>query len=128
MAVSFKRTLMEILTDWPDDLPLEGWHACGEVEFGFGNADSQLELWEPVFPVRRGRNFSRLRDRPPAHNGADVGLREPRRSQGALRCDVRRPRLARVHRRDLEIEAILADDAMIMNPTRFAQVVAMEWV
>jgi hypothetical protein len=42
----------------------------------------------------------RLRDRPPVHNGADVRLREPRRSRGAPRCDVRRPRLARVDQRD----------------------------
>jgi hypothetical protein len=59
MAVSLKRALMEILTDWPDDRPSEGRDACGEAEFGFGNADPQLEreFWEPVFPVRRGRNF-----------------------------------------------------------------------
>jgi hypothetical protein len=39
------------------------------------------------------------------HNGADdVGLREPRRSYGAPWCDVRRPRLARVHRRDLDAQ------------------------
>jgi uracil-DNA glycosylase len=58
MPVSLKRALMEILTDWPDDLPQ--WRdACGEVELGFGNADPQLELefWEPVFPVHRGRSF-----------------------------------------------------------------------
>jgi hypothetical protein len=59
MAVSLKRALMEILTDWPDDRPPEWWDACGEVELGFGNADPQLELEfrEPVFPVCRGRNF-----------------------------------------------------------------------
>jgi uracil-DNA glycosylase len=59
MAVSLKRALMEILTDWPDDLPPKRRDACGEVELGFGNVDPQLELEfrEPVFPVRRGRNF-----------------------------------------------------------------------
>jgi len=101
MAVSLKRALMELLTDWPDDLPPEWRDACAEVELGFDNADLQLAFGEPVVPVRRDRNFPRLRDRPPAHNGADVGLREPRRSRGALRRDVRRPQLARVHRRDL---------------------------
>lgn len=43
MAVSLKRALMEILTDWPDDLAAEWRDACGEVEFGFGNPDPQLE-------------------------------------------------------------------------------------
>jgi uracil-DNA glycosylase len=59
MAVSLKRALMEILTDWPDDLPPQWRNPCGGVELGFGNADLQLELefWEPVFPVRRGGNF-----------------------------------------------------------------------
>jgi len=61
MAISLKRGLMEIiLTDWPDDLPSEWRGACGEVAFGFGNADPQFELefLEPVFPVP-GQRFSR---------------------------------------------------------------------
>jgi uracil-DNA glycosylase len=59
MAVSLKCALMEILTDWPDGRPSERRDACGEAEFGFGNADPQVEreFWEPVFPARRGRNF-----------------------------------------------------------------------
>jgi hypothetical protein len=44
MAVSLKRAVMEILTDWPDDLPPEWRDTCGEVELGSGNADPQLEL------------------------------------------------------------------------------------
>jgi choline dehydrogenase-like flavoprotein len=44
MAVSLKRALMEILTDWPHDLPSEWRDACGEVELGFGNADPRLEF------------------------------------------------------------------------------------
>ena len=38
MAVSLKRALMEILTDWHCDAPSEWRDACGEVEFGSGNA------------------------------------------------------------------------------------------
>ena len=42
MVVSLKRALMEILTDWPDDLRPEWRDACGELELGFGNADPFL--------------------------------------------------------------------------------------
>jgi hypothetical protein len=35
MAVSLKRALMEILTDWPDDLSPEWRNACGEVQLGY---------------------------------------------------------------------------------------------
>jgi uracil-DNA glycosylase len=56
MAVSF--ALMEIVTDWPHDLPPEWRDACGEVEFGFGKAVPRLEFWGPVFLVRRGRNLT----------------------------------------------------------------------
>lgn len=42
MVVSLKRALMEILTDWPDDLRPELQDACGELELGFGNADPFL--------------------------------------------------------------------------------------
>ena len=61
MAVSLS-ALMEILTDWPDDLPTEWRDACGEMEPGLGNADPQLdpEFSEPVFPVHPGRNFPGL--------------------------------------------------------------------
>jgi hypothetical protein len=57
VAVSLKRALMEILTDWPDDLTREWRDACSEEELGFGHADPEFELesWEPAFPVRRGR-------------------------------------------------------------------------
>ena len=34
--------LMEILTDWPDDLRPELQDACSELELGFGNADPFL--------------------------------------------------------------------------------------
>jgi hypothetical protein len=43
MAVSPKRALMVIRTGCPDDLAAEWPDACGEVEFGFGNPDPQLE-------------------------------------------------------------------------------------
>jgi uracil-DNA glycosylase len=81
MAVSLKRALMEILTDWPDDLPPEQRDACGEVELGFGNADPQIELefGKPVFPVRRGRNFP----------GTPVGARMLRAFEGIPPHNVR---------------------------------------
>lgn len=59
MAVSLRRALEEILANWRDDLPPEWRNACGRAELGFDDVDPQLELefWEPVFPVRRGRVF-----------------------------------------------------------------------
>jgi len=134
MAVSIKRTLMEILTDWPDDLPAERWDACGEMEFGFGNADPQLELefGGPVFPVRRGRHFPAMpvgahmlrafEGIPPHHVRCVILGQNPFPAPDSATGDPDRQKLVGAIR---EIEAILAEDAMIMNPTRFAPVVAM---
>jgi uracil-DNA glycosylase len=133
MTVSLKRALMEILTGWPDDLPPEWRDACSEVELGLGNVDPQLELefWEPVFPVRRGRNFP----------GMPVGAHMLRACEGIpphhVRCVILGqnsypapdfatgdPDWQKFVGEIWEIEAILAEDVMIMNPARFAQVVA----
>jgi len=119
MAVSLKRALMEILTDWPDDRPPELRDACGEVEFGFGNVDPKLvlEFWKPVFPVRRGRNFP----------GMPAGAHTLRAFEGIpphhVRCVI--PGLDPYPAPDFANEAILGQDVMIMNPARFARVVAM---
>jgi len=119
MAVSLKRALMEILTDWPDDLPPEWRDAGGEVELGLGNVDPQLELAfrEPVFPVRRGRNFP----------GMPAGAHTLRAFEGIPPHHVRCVILGQdpYPAPDFATEAILAQDVMIMNPARFAPVVAM---
>jgi uracil-DNA glycosylase len=77
MAVSLKRALMEILTDWPLDRPPQWRGACGEVELG--NADPRLEFREPVFPVRRAGNFT----------GMPVGAHMLRAFEGIPPHDVR---------------------------------------
>jgi hypothetical protein len=96
MAVSLKRALMEILTDWPDDLPPEWRDACGEVELGFGNADPQPGS------SRFHRHWRWVR-----------GLR------------ARQPPFVDPDNKALLLEAVLARDVMIMNPARFSPVVAM---
>ena len=137
MAVSLKRALIEILSDWPDDLAPEWRDACGEVELGFGNADPQFELefWEPVFPVRRGRYFpgmpvGALRDHP-ARADTVLALENPfllcnqrhrEARRGALYAD---PDWQEFIDEIWALKAILAQDVTIMNPARFAPVVAM---
>lgn len=59
MPVSLEIAMREILAGWPEDLAPE-WRAIGgAVALGFEAIDPalQLEYWEPVFPVRRGRVF-----------------------------------------------------------------------
>lgn len=59
MSVRLVDALRETLEGWIDDLP-EVWRtALGEVELGFADSDPNLEMeiWEPIFPPRRGRTF-----------------------------------------------------------------------
>ena len=54
-----REAMVEILHDWQDDLPAEWSAVLGPISLGFGGIDPTLELepWEPVFPVRRGKHF-----------------------------------------------------------------------
>ncbi|MEX0954947.1 MAG: uracil-DNA glycosylase [Rhizobiaceae bacterium] len=59
MTVRLVDALRETLEGWIDDLP-EAWReVLSEVELGFADSDAnlKLELWEPIFPPRRGRLF-----------------------------------------------------------------------
>ncbi|MBO6716737.1 MAG: uracil-DNA glycosylase [Rhizobiaceae bacterium] len=51
--------MRETLEGWIDDLPAVWRTALGPVELGFADSDESLELeiWEPIFPPRRGRTF-----------------------------------------------------------------------
>ncbi len=59
MSVRLLDALRETLQGWVDDLP-EAWRPIlSDVELGFSDSDPDLELeiWEPIFPPRRGRTF-----------------------------------------------------------------------
>lgn len=59
MTVSLKAAMAECLSGWQSDLD-DGWRACaGNVELDFAAIpdDLELEVWEPIFPVRRGKHF-----------------------------------------------------------------------
>lgn len=59
MTLGLKSAMAEMLTGWQDDLPPVWRHALGPIELGFAQMDDTLDLepWEPIFPVRRGRHF-----------------------------------------------------------------------
>jgi uracil-DNA glycosylase len=59
MPVRLVEALKEMLAGWQDDLPPAWLSVLGNVELGFADCDPECELdhWEPIFPVRRGRRF-----------------------------------------------------------------------
>lgn len=59
MALELKSAMMDVLAGWQDDLPPAWRHALGHIELGFEQMDPglDLEIWEPIFPVRRGKHF-----------------------------------------------------------------------
>lgn len=59
MTMELKSAMAEVLDGWQGDLPVAWRDALGPVELGFDDMDSALalEVWEPVFPVRKGRHF-----------------------------------------------------------------------
>lgn len=59
MTMRLKTAMEEFLSDWPADLP-ESWRALlGNVALDFDGIapELELEIWEPIFPVRRGKHF-----------------------------------------------------------------------
>lgn len=59
MTMLLRAAMEEFLSDWSTDLP-EPWRALlGHVALDFDGIASELELevWEPIFPVRRGKHF-----------------------------------------------------------------------
>jgi uracil-DNA glycosylase len=68
MPLPLKDAMREVLADWPEDLDPAWRAAIGETDLGFEAIDPGLTLepWEPVFPVRRGKQF------PGAPRGAHI--------------------------------------------------------
>ncbi len=59
MAMLLRAAMEEFLSDWSADLH-EPWRALlGHAALNFEGIPSELELevWEPIFPVRRGKHF-----------------------------------------------------------------------
>lgn len=59
MALRLGSVMRSILEGWRQDLDPAWAAALGDVDLGFDAIDPalELELWEPIFPARRGRNF-----------------------------------------------------------------------
>ncbi len=59
MAMSLREAMVQTFVGWEADLP-EAWRAeLGTVGDHFDAVDAELDfdLWEPIFPARRGRHF-----------------------------------------------------------------------
>ena len=59
MPMRLREAMAETFAGWEGDLP-DAWRdALGAVGDDFGRIDADLELepWEPIFPVRRGKTF-----------------------------------------------------------------------
>lgn len=59
MPMRLREAMAETFAGWEDDLPPVWRDALGAVGDDFSRIDADLELepWEPIFPVRRGRVF-----------------------------------------------------------------------
>jgi uracil-DNA glycosylase len=59
MPMQLREAMAETLAGWEADLPHAWQMALGPVgdHFDLIDADLELEAWEPIFPVRRGRHF-----------------------------------------------------------------------
>ena len=68
MRVPLRKALESVLDGWQDDLPSPWREVASGTTLGFADMDQSLELdvWEPVFPARRGRFF------PGAPKGAHI--------------------------------------------------------
>lgn len=84
MHIILRDAMLDVLAGWQDDLP-ESWRdALGAVELGFDRMDASLnlELWEPIFPARRGKVF------PGAPKGAHILRAFDDLEPGDVRCVV----------------------------------------
>ena len=59
MAVQLRAALRETLEGWQEDIHQPWRNVIADVALGFEQVDATLEveLWEPIFPARRGRAF-----------------------------------------------------------------------
>lgn len=56
-SVRLKTVMEEFLSDWHSDLR-EPWRALlGNVALDFDGIAPEMGIWEPIFPVRRGKHF-----------------------------------------------------------------------
>lgn len=81
MVLRLNTVMRSVLDGWCQDLDPAWAAVLGDVELGFEAIDPtlELELWEPVFPVRRGRDFP----------GAPKGAHMLRAFDGVAPQDVR---------------------------------------
>ena len=81
MAMQLRAALRESLDGWQEDIAFLWRDVVGDVALGFDDMDPALELepWEPIFPVRRGRTFP----------GAPAGAHMLRAFDGIAPEDVR---------------------------------------
>ena len=59
MAVQLRAALRETLEGWQEDVHQPWRDVIADAALGFEQVDAtlELELWEPIFPARRGRAF-----------------------------------------------------------------------
>ena len=59
MRLALQTSLQSVLAGWSDDLPAAWRAAVGQTELGYTSIDPALELevWEPIFPIRKGKVF-----------------------------------------------------------------------
>jgi hypothetical protein len=59
MTLLLRDAMMEILSNWKEDLDSSWRGLVSDVELGFDMIDSTLVLepWEPIFPVRKGKRY-----------------------------------------------------------------------
>lgn len=59
MPIKLRQALQETYAGWKDDLTPAWRNALSDVELAFAKVDNslELELWEPIFPARKGRRI-----------------------------------------------------------------------
>jgi len=59
MATTLRDALSETTAGWKDDLPPDWQSVMDQVQTGIDDVDESLDLevWEPIFPARKGRTF-----------------------------------------------------------------------
>src|SRR4051794_38092170 len=59
MPVQLRAAMGEVTEGWQTDLPASWRLTLGDTELGLAGMDPalEMEIWEPIFPVRRGKHF-----------------------------------------------------------------------